>query len=208
MDLHTKTPSPFSTSRSSSATFPWTHGSRSPRPDDPPCTEEPPAGHHKSFQGRPQFQHASYQSTSPAATPTDSSSRHRMPAQHLVEPQVLDGNKVHHRHKHTRSREHHRPRPMSHLASSANARGLLPAWSGGRDKDRDGDHGLLRPLTHESARTRWGSDSTSGWGFSSRKGSLLDTPDQQEHLGPIRRQEIQSMEDLEKVKRRRKQGEE
>jgi hypothetical protein len=36
---------------------------------------------------------------------------------------------------------------------------------------------------------------------------LFDPPEQ-ERLGPIRRQEIQSPEDLEKVKKRRKQGEE
>ncbi|OKP01975.1 hypothetical protein PENSUB_7205 [Penicillium subrubescens] len=97
---------------------------------------------------------------------------------------------------------------MSHLASSASARGLLPTWSGGRDKEREGsDDGLLRPITRETTRSRWGSDSTSGGlGSGSRRGSLLDTPEQHERLGPIRRQEIQSMEDLELVKKRRKQG--
>lgn len=176
---------------------------------DPLSAEEPRASHHEGSQGRPQFPHASDRSISPAATPTDSSSRHRASVRHLIEPLGRDGNKGHPRHKHSRSREHHRlPRPMSHLASSASARGLLPTWSGGRDKDRDGDTGLLRPLTRESTRTRWDSDSTTGWGTASRKGSLLGAPDQHEHLGPIRRQEIQSMEDLEKVKRRRTQGEE
>ncbi|KAJ5963135.1 hypothetical protein N7481_013440 [Penicillium waksmanii] len=115
-----------------------------------------------------------------------------------------------HKHKHTKSRELRLPRPMSHLASSASARGLLPTWSG-KDKDpgpRDADDGLLRPITRETTasttRSRWDSDSTRGTG---RRGSLLDVPEQHERLGPIRRQEIQSMEDLERVKRRRKQGE-
>jgi hypothetical protein len=97
---------------------------------------------------------------------------------------------------------------MSHLASSASARGLLPTWSGSREKDREED-GLLRPITRETTRSRWGSDSTSGLGSSSRsrKGSILDPPEQQGQLGPIRRQEIQSMEDLGQVTKRRKQGE-
>lgn len=97
---------------------------------------------------------------------------------------------------------------MSHFASSASARGLLPTWSGGRDKERESDDGLLRPITRETTRSRWGSDSTSGFGSGSRRGSLLDAPEQHERLGPIRLQEIQSMEDLELVKKRRTQGEE
>lgn len=97
---------------------------------------------------------------------------------------------------------------MSHLASSASARGLLPTWSGGREKDREGEDGLLRPITHERSRSRWGSDSTGGLTSGSRRGSLLDAPEQHERLGPIQRQAIQSMEDLERVRERRKQGEE
>lgn len=96
---------------------------------------------------------------------------------------------------------------MSHLASSASARGLLPTWSGGKDKDREGDDGLLRPITRETTRSRWGSESTTGL-LDGRKGSLLDTPGQHEQLAPIRRHEILSMDDLEKVKKRRKLGEE
>lgn len=37
---------------------------------------------------------------------------------------------------------------------------------------------------------------------------MLDTPGQHEQLAPIRRHEIVSMDDLEKVKKRRKLGEE
>lgn len=208
MDLHLKSPLALSTARSSSATFPLTHGSPNLRPNDPPPTEEPFAGQPERSSRRPPLQHATDRPTSPSPGPTDSSSRHRPSARQLIEPLGFDGNKVHHRHKHSKSRELRLPRPMSHLASSASARGLLPTWSGGRDKDREGDDGLLRPITRETTRTRWGSDSTSGLGTGSRKGSLLDTPEQHERLGPIRRQEIQSMEDLEKVKKRRNQGEE
>ncbi|KAJ6140730.1 hypothetical protein N7497_011623 [Penicillium chrysogenum] len=41
-----------------------------------------------------------------------------------------------------------------------------------------------------------------------RKGNMLDTPGQHEQLAPICRHEILSMDDLEKVKKRRKLGEE
>lgn len=208
MDLHLKSPLPPSASRSSSATFPLTHGSPIVRPNDPPPPEEPFAGQPERSSRRPQRQHAADRPTSPDATPNDPSSRHRPSARQLIEPLGLDGNTLHHRHKHSKSRELRLPRPMSHLASSASARGLLPTRSGGRDKDREGDDGLLRPITRETTRTRWGSDSTSGLGTGSRKGSLLDTPEQHERLGPIRRQEIQSIDDLEKVKKRRRQGEE
>lgn len=84
---------------------------------------------------------------------------------------------------------------------------MLPTWSGGKDKDREGDDGLLRPVTRETTRSRWGSESTTGLS-DGRNGSLLDTPEQHEQLGPIRRHEILSMDDLEKVKKRRKLGEE
>lgn len=171
----------------------------------PPPTEERVAGQPERSSRRRQFQHATDR---PNPAPTDSSPQHRPSARPLIEPLGFERSKPHHRHKHSKSRELHLPRPMSHLASSASARGLLPTWSGGRDKEREGDDGLLRPVTRETTGTRWGSDSTNALGTGSRKGSLLDTPEQHERLGPIRRQEIQSMEDLEKVKKRRKQGEE
>lgn len=208
MDLHHTSQLPLSTSRA--ATFPLTHGSPSHRSNDPPPAAEPSAGHHERSSRHPHYQHAPDRPTSPdAAVPaTNSSSRHLPSARQLIEPLGFDGNKLHHRHKHSKSREHRLPRPMSHLASSAGARGLLPTWSGGREKDREGDEGLLKPITRETTRSRWGSDSTSGLGTGSRKGSVLNTPEQHGRLGPIRRQEIQSMEDLEKVTNRRKQGEE
>ncbi|KAJ5162478.1 hypothetical protein N7492_007870 [Penicillium capsulatum] len=192
-------PSPLSASRRPSATFPLTQGSPSVlppngRPDEsgaPQSTDRPSRRHHTP------------EDVSPETGLEDRRRSHR----HRLDPASVDRNKSHHRHKHSKSRELRLPRPMSHLASSASARGLLSPWSG-REKDREGEEGLLRPVTHETTRSRWGSDSTNGLESGSRKGSLLDTPEQHERLGPIQRQEIQSMEDLERVKQRRKQGEE
>ncbi|KAJ5827788.1 Cgr1 [Penicillium robsamsonii] len=144
--------------------------------------------------------------TSPKGEPA---SRHRTrpsPSPRPLDPSTFDGTKSH-RHKYNKSRDLRFPNPMSHLASSASARGLLPTWSGGKDKDREADDGLLRPVTRETTRSRWGSESTTGLS-DGREGSLLDTPEQHERLAPIRRNEILSMDDLEKVKKRRKLGEE
>ena len=197
MDLHLKSPLPLSNTRSA-ATFPLTHGSPSLRPNDP-TSDEPFAGSREPDRRSRRHVRTTEESTSPDAL---NESKQRPSTRPLVEP-GHDGSKSYHRHKHSKSREIRLPRPMSHLASSASARGLLPTWSG-REKDREGNDGLLRPITRESTRPRWGSESTSG----SRTGSLLDTPEQNERLGPIRRLEIQSMEDLEQVKKRRKLGEE
>ncbi|EKV11569.1 Cgr1 [Penicillium digitatum] len=128
------------------------------------------------------------------------------PSPQSQEPSLFDGTRSHRR-KYSKSRELRFPNPMSHLASSASARGLLPTWSGGKDKDREGDDGLLRPVTKETTRSRWGSESTTGLS-DGRNGNLLDTPGQHEQLAPIRRHEILSMDDLEKIKKRRKLGEE
>ncbi|KAJ5359863.1 Cgr1 [Penicillium concentricum] len=145
----------------------------------------------------------------PISPKGEPASRHRTrpsPSPRPLDPSTFDGTKTH-RHKHSKSRDLRFPNPMSHLASSASARGLLPTWSGGKDKDREGDDGLLRPVTREMTQSRWGSDSTSGLS-DGRKGSLLDTPEQHERLAPIRRNEIHSVDDLEKIKKRRKLGEE
>ncbi|KAJ5741131.1 hypothetical protein N7493_001003 [Penicillium malachiteum] len=173
-----------------SATFPLTHGSPEP---------EPLAVPFEGWQSRKETD-----SIAPELESRRSSHRH------FADWGNLDGAKSpshshshslsYSRHKHNKSRELRFPRPMSSLASSASARGLLPTWS--RDKDREGEDGLLRPITRETTRSRWGSDST---GLGSRRGSLLDVD--QEQLGPIRRTQVQSMEDLEQVKKRRKQGE-
>lgn len=74
---------------------------------------------------------------------------------------------------------------MGHL-SSASARGLLSTWTS-KDKDQD----LLKP------EGRWVSESPA-----SRKGSLIEN----ERLGPVRG--IQSLDDLQRVKEKRKIGEE
>ncbi|KAJ5715686.1 uncharacterized protein N7483_012867 [Penicillium malachiteum] len=174
-----------------SSTFPLTHGSPEPEPLAVPPFER--------WQSRKETD-----SITPDLESRRSSHRHFSDWSHL------DGAKSpshshsqshsYSRHKHSKSRELRFPRPMSSLASSASARGLLPTWS--RDKDREGEDGLLRPITRETTRSRWGSDST---GVGSRRGSLLEVD--QEQLGPIRRTRVQSMEDLEQVKKRRKQGE-
>ncbi|KAJ5112946.1 hypothetical protein N7456_001480 [Penicillium angulare] len=200
--MDSKPPLLLSTTRTPAATFPLTHGSARPNettePPIPP-NNRPAPFHHDEPEGPNAFN----------ANTTESRPRHSH--RHLSDwhNHNLDGAKSHHRHKHSKSREIRLPRPMSHLASSASARGLLPTWSGIRDKDREGDDGLLRPITRETTRSRWGSDSTSGLGSRSRSrtGSLLDPAEQQERLGPIRRQQIQSAADLEQVTKRRKQGE-
>ncbi|KAJ5112078.1 hypothetical protein N7532_000123 [Penicillium argentinense] len=205
MDL--KSPLPFTHSRATSATFPLTHGSRS---DDIPFAElgdrrsTPRHVHHHSTSAITGAGTGTGTGTAlEESVPTSAAHAHPSRPRPRLDPLGLDGTKT--RHKHSKSRELRLPRPMSHLASSASARGLLPTWSG-RDKERDSDesHGLLRPMTRETTRSRWGSESTSR----SRRGSLLDVPEQHERLGPIRRQEIRSMEDLEAVKKRRKMGEE
>lgn len=213
MDFHSlKSPLPLSTSRATSATFPLTHGSSTPRSNDQPTPNEPFAARNETLTDRSSSGHFSYRQQHGRDHPTspDESLGHTRTRSFAkqVELPSLDGLKSHHRHRHSKSRELRLPRPMSHLASSASARGLLPTWSGGRDKERESDDGLLRPITRETTRSRWGSDSTSGLGPGSRRGSLLDAPEQHERLGPILWQEIQSMEDLEQVKKRRKQGEE
>ncbi|CEJ61707.1 hypothetical protein PMG11_10230 [Penicillium brasilianum] len=213
MDLHhLKSPLFLSSSRATSATFPLTHGSSTPRSNDQPTLDEPFAVRNETPTNRHLAEHPSYRrhhGRSHHASPDESLAHARTrSSSKQVELPGFDGLKSHHRHKHSKSRELRLPRPMSHLASSASARGLLSTWSSGRDKERESDDGLLRPITRETTRSRWGSDSTSGMGSGSRRGSLLDAPEQHERLGPIQRQEIQSMEDLEQVKRRRKQGEE
>ncbi|KAJ5587959.1 uncharacterized protein N7459_003724 [Penicillium hispanicum] len=216
MEPHPNPPLPLSSTRKPSTTFPLTHGSApSQRPKDQQSLDQPFAYQPENIWAHRRSSRRVHSQadgeTSPGPVLTGSHSRHsphHHHHRHHIDPLDLDGPKSHHRHKHSKSREIRLPRPMSQLASSASARGLLPAWSSSRDKDREGDDGLLRPITRETTRSRWGSDSTTGLGTGSRRGSLLDTPEQHERLGPIRRQEIQSIEDLEQVKKRRKQGEE
>ncbi|KAJ5761866.1 uncharacterized protein N7511_005248 [Penicillium nucicola] len=215
MDPLHKSPS-FASSRATSATFPLSKSStrRTQLSDQQSTPEELSAVNtRESRTGRHSRRPSRYglddRGISPKGATSHASSSSRRtrlssPSRQPVEFVGYDGSRSQ-PHKHSKSRELRLPRHMSHLASSATARGLLPTWSGGRDKDRDGDDGLLRPITRETTRSRWGSDSTGPDG--SRRGSLFDLPEQ-ERLGPIRRQEIQSPEDLERVRKRRKQGEE
>ncbi|RJE26534.1 hypothetical protein PHISCL_01147 [Aspergillus sclerotialis] len=112
-----------------------------------------------------------------------------------------------HKHKRSASTDPRLRRTMSHTTSSGGARSLMPSWSGTREKDRDADDSLLRPITHETSRSRYGSTSTGGFSSGSRKGSLLDTIELNERIGQARREPV-SVEELEQVKKRRKQGEE
>ncbi|OGM39998.1 hypothetical protein ABOM_011668 [Aspergillus bombycis] len=145
--------------------------------------------------------------------PENASGAHREKHhRHLAfDPASLDPTKFRpqHKHKQSRSRDGRFPRIMNPIASSASARGLLPPWSGGREKESDPDDGLalLRPVTRETTRSRWGSESTTGLGTGSRKGSIFDEIDRNNHLGLIRRQEIRSLDDLDQVRNKRKQGE-
>lgn len=100
---------------------------------------------------------------------------------------------------------------MTHAASasSAAARGLLAGLEKERQNHRhrekdDSDDHLLRPVTNDTTRARWGSEST-GKDTLSREGSPQDLS---ERVGQIRTQEPKSMEELEGVRSRRKQGEE
>ncbi|KAL4783879.1 hypothetical protein BJX76DRAFT_241405 [Aspergillus varians] len=93
---------------------------------------------------------------------------------------------------------------MHHVPSRADGRGLSLAY---REQDSE-DDGLLRPITRETTRSRWGSEST-GLDPGSRRGSLFDGIDMDIRLGSIkRREEIQSMGDLQRVRDQRSRGEE
>ncbi|OQE40800.1 hypothetical protein PENCOP_c005G06860 [Penicillium coprophilum] len=207
----------FSASREASATFPPTQTPRNQNQSQQAgnlqsnsedlsgfgSQETPPKSRRKI---RRSHRHGSDdRQVSPRGEPASQRRTHPSPSPRPLDPPTFDGAKSQ-RHKYNKSRDLRFPNPMNHLTSSASARGLLPTWSGGKDKDREGDDGLLRPTTRETTRSRWGSESTTGLS-DGRKGSLLDTPEQHERLAPIRRNEILSMDDLEKVKKRRKLGE-
>jgi hypothetical protein len=210
-------PPSFSTSQGTSVTFPLTQTStrsQSQQPSDFQSGSEDLSrfGSQESRQANRRTPHrlnrdgSDERQISPKGEPRTRDRNRPSPSPQQLGPSAFDGTKPH-RHKHSKSRELRFPNAMSHLASSASARGLLPTWSGGKDKDREGDDGLLRPVTRETTRGRWDSGSTTGLS-DGRNGSLLDTPEQHGRLGPIRRHEIMSMDDLEKVKKRRKLGEE
>ncbi|KAL4915435.1 hypothetical protein BDW62DRAFT_124066 [Aspergillus aurantiobrunneus] len=91
-----------------------------------------------------------------------------------------------------------------HVSSRTRGRSSLSAY---REQDSE-DDGLLRPITQETTRSRWGSEST-GLDPGSRRGSVLDGIDKDIRLGSIkRREDIRSMNDLQRVRDRRSRGEE
>ncbi|CEL11077.1 hypothetical protein ASPCAL14184 [Aspergillus calidoustus] len=93
---------------------------------------------------------------------------------------------------------------MHHIPSKVGGRGSLSTY---REQESD-DDGLLRPITRETTRSRWGSEST-GIGPGSRRGSVLDGIDKDMRLGAIKRpEEIRSMGDLQRVRDQRNKGEE
>ncbi|PKY00182.1 hypothetical protein P168DRAFT_244720 [Aspergillus campestris IBT 28561] len=185
----------------------------------------PPAGSQKTASSGPSTTVAECQPIDrPGGNPApQSTGEHRAPFQFTHRPQhprekqqsryldtvSLDPHRLRprHKHKHTKSRDGILPRRMNQFASSTGARGLLQTWSGGREKDTEADNALLRPMTRETTRSGWGSDSTA-FGAGSRNSSLFDEIDNGRHIASVKRQDIQSMGDLEQVRDRRKQGEE
>lgn len=96
---------------------------------------------------------------------------------------------------------------MAYPFFPVSTRTVAPSWPGLRDEDRDGEDTLLRPITHETSRSQWASES-SGLSTGSRNDSVVDTVEPSESMRMVRQQEPRSTEDLEEAKRRRKQGEE
>ncbi|KAL5364505.1 hypothetical protein BJX96DRAFT_157451 [Aspergillus floccosus] len=201
---------PLSPAKQLSAALPLTHGS-------------PAAGNQTSTPSNPDTRPAAEQLSrydrddrdglASAAPPREKPEKPEKQHRHLIfDTAALDAARLRprHKHKHSKSRDGRFPRLMNPIASSAggSAKALFPVWSSGREKDSDADNGLLRPITRETTRSRWGSESTVGFGTGSRKGSLLEDMDVGTKLGLIRPQDIRSVDDLEQVRDRRKQGEE
>ncbi|KAL4971852.1 hypothetical protein BDW66DRAFT_16732 [Aspergillus desertorum] len=93
---------------------------------------------------------------------------------------------------------------MHHVSPRAGGRGSLLT---NREQESE-DDGLLRPITRETTRSRWGSEST-GLGTGSRRDSAVDGIDKDTRLGSIKRpKEIHSMDDLQRVRDQRSRGEE
>ncbi|KAL2840156.1 hypothetical protein BJY01DRAFT_236846 [Aspergillus pseudoustus] len=90
-----------------------------------------------------------------------------------------------------------------HHVQSRTGRGSLSTY---REQESDDDR-LLRPITRETTRSRWGSEST-GIGPGSRRGSVLDGIDKDIRLGSVKRlEEIRSMDDLQRAREQRSKGE-
>ncbi|GKZ27397.1 hypothetical protein AbraIFM66951_005266 [Aspergillus brasiliensis] len=201
-------------SKQLSAPYPPAHGSGAAGSQKPAPPSAQPSSATSDYTGSLQLgQHHHGRELSQPPGLTGEKHHHNHHHHHLTfdaphPDRVKSKSRSKHKHKHSKSGDFRFHRRMNNLASSAGSRGLLPTWSGSKEKDNDADDGLLRPITQETTWSRWSSDSTAALGNGSRKGSLLDVIDPSNKLGPIRRQEIRSMEDLEQVKSKRKQGEE
>lgn len=135
--------------------------------------------------------------------------RQHWPRRLFIDTSDLDSDKPRSKHKHSKSRDGRLPRTMNQLASAGGARSLLPSKTFGREKDKDGDNGLLKPsTTNESSRSQWSSRPSSVLSTGSRKGSFVEENDLNERLGLIRRKEVKTMEDLEKERQKRERAEE
>ncbi|RAL01474.1 uncharacterized protein BO80DRAFT_501762 [Aspergillus ibericus CBS 121593] len=203
-------------SKQPAAPYPPAHGSGTAGSQKPaPPSSQPPSVNHQAHISSFQPGHDHYDrevSQIPSALSVTGEKQHQHYHHHLsFDVPRLDRVKSKSRHKdkrkHSKSSDRRLQRRMNNITSSAGPRGLLPTWSGSKEKENDGDDGLLRPITQETSWSRWGSESTAALDAGSRKGSLFDGIDPSNKLGPIRRHELRSMEDLEQVRSKRKQGE-
>ncbi|GFF97548.1 hypothetical protein IFM53868_09174 [Aspergillus udagawae] len=96
---------------------------------------------------------------------------------------------------------------MNRSVTPADARGSLPIWTGAQGLGEDDDK-LLKPMTRETTRSRWGSDSTTWLVSGNGKGTLLDGKHSNQRTDSLTAHDVRSLEDLELVKFRRQQGEE
>ena len=109
-------------------------------------------------------------------------------------------------HKRSTSYDPRLSRTMSHLATSAGAKSLLSSRSAGKEKDRDAEDRLLRPGTNEMTESRYIIESPGGLG-NSKKSTLVSDGELNLRTVPVRQRGVRSVQDLEQVKRMRKQGE-
>ncbi|KAL2809865.1 hypothetical protein BJX63DRAFT_340929 [Aspergillus granulosus] len=152
-----------------------------------PSSEKVPRNHGSPIARGPQ--------TAPPATPEKS---------FLRENGVETRTQRRHREGKGKSRDGIFRHRMYHVPLRTGGRGSLSTY---REQESD-DDGLLRPITRETTRSRWGSEST-GIGPASRRGSVLDGIDKDIRFGSIKRSEdIRSMDDLQRVRGQRNKAEE
>jgi hypothetical protein len=105
---------------------------------------------------------------------------------------------------------------VNQIASAGGARNLLPSRTfhrGDKEKSDNGDDNFLKPAVtlDSSLRSTQSSRSTSAHNAESRQSSLAATGgsvDLSKKLALANLREVKTMDDLEKVKRRREKGEE